>query len=178
MRSGPRAAVILRAAGLIASVALYAAVVSRPAQDATTAADRLGCVDAHAVGVQALMMAGLLAGWIFGETAVRWVTLAAQALLPWASDQRRRAYVRAVAFAAIAGGGAVNFLWVNPAVNLFIDVHRPLFVEASLLVYLMGVAGGAAWFLLLDWQGWLGFLVTPAMALMLVSAGVVGRGWC
>jgi len=167
-----------RLLALLGSLALYGGAVSGLLQRLSTQADRLGGVDAHAVQDQLLLVAGLLAGLAVGPAIARWVHAGATALLPAAPKGRRLAFVRAVAFSAITAATAVNVLWVDPRVGLFIDLHRALLVEADLLLYLMGLLAGGAWYLLLDRQGWLGLLVAPAMALMLVSTGVVGRGWC
>ncbi len=173
-----RSAPWTRAGGLALSLGVYAVAVLGAVDRAATQADRLGCVDLQAVQDQVVIVAGLLAGLALGATLGRWARAAAAALLPAAPEARRLAAVRLASLVAIAAATAVNALWVDPRVGAFIGLHRPLLVEADLLLYLMGTLAGGAWYALLDRQGWLGLLVAPAMALMLVSTGVVGRGWC
>ncbi|WP_430626247.1 hypothetical protein [Sulfobacillus thermotolerans] len=67
---------------------------------------------------------------------------------------------------------------VTNAHIVFIDTHIPLLVEADLLLYLMGVIAGSSWYIILDRQSWLGLLVTPAMALMIIGSVLAGHGWC
>lgn len=160
------------------SVCLYAAAVAVTVRRAEWRADLRGCVELHAAVYQVLLAAGLALGLAAGTAVAPWTAAAARSLLPGAADGRRTAFVRAAALVVIALCLAANALWTNPAVNLFIDGHRAVLVETDVLLYGMGAAAGAAWFLLLDRYGWLGALLMPAMAFMLVGAAFTGSGWC
>jgi hypothetical protein len=163
---------------LVPSLAVYAAAVSGRWQRVATQADRLGCVDPHAVAYQAIVLAGLVAGLALGPTLGSWAGSAAAALLPDASEQRRAGFVQAAAWILILVGMAGSLLGIDPSLNLFLDVHRAALVEADLLLYGMGLLSGAGWRSLLGSGGWLGLLLTPAMALMMIGGGIVGSGWC
>jgi hypothetical protein len=113
-----------------------------------------------------------------GPTLHRWARVLAQSLLPGATGARQQAWVGAGALTLLGLGLAASALWTSAQVNLFVDTHRAVMVEVDALLYLMGVLSGGAWYALLDRQGWLGFLATPAMALMVVGAGFTGAGWC
>ena len=167
-----------RMAVVAASVAAYAAAVSGVVQRGNLAADLRGCIELHAVVYQVLLLAGTAAGLAAGPMAVWWARAAARSLLPNGTEGRRTAWVRGAALAVIGLGLAANALWTSPSVNLFVDTHRPILVEADLLLYGMGALAGAAWYALLDEQGWIGALASPAMAFTLVSAGFTGAGWC
>ena len=101
-----------------------------------------------------------------------------QGLLPDAGDGGRLAVLRGAAAVALLVTLGATLLWVRPGLDRFLDLHRPLLIEADLLLYAMGIVDGAAWHALLDRDAWLGLLLVPAMALMVLSGGVVGRGWC
>jgi hypothetical protein len=161
-----------------ASLLLYAAAVSDPLRTAGYLADLRGCVEAHAIQIQALMLAGVIAGLAVGAPALAGAGQALRALMPGAAAARRAAYLRGAAWALILLSAATNALWVAPAINLALDTHRALLVEADVLLYAMGVLAGIGWHALLDRDGWLGLLLMPAMGLMILSSGVVGRGWC
>jgi hypothetical protein len=163
---------------LALSVAVYAAAVLGRWRDAVARADARGCVDAHAVQDQALLLAGLLAGLALAGAVLPWGHRLVRGLLPQADPGRRLALVRAAAGVAVALGGAANFLWAAAPLDRFLDAHRLLLAEADLAIYGMGTVAGIAWSALLGREGWLCLLVMPAMGLMWISAGVVGSGWC
>jgi hypothetical protein len=163
---------------LLPSLLAYAAAVSGRWQAVAARGDRLGCVEAHVVAYQAIVLAGLLAGLALGPALGRWAAAAAGALLPAASARRRAVFVQGAAWTLILVGMAGSLLGVDPAVNVFLDVHRAALVEADLLLYGMGLLSGAAWRALLGPGGWLGLLLTPAAALMMIGGGIVGSGWC
>ncbi|HVB09890.1 MAG TPA: hypothetical protein VNM16_05925 [Bacillota bacterium] len=164
--------------GLILSLLLYAAAVSAPLRSAGALADRSGCVEAHAVVIQLLMLAGVVGGLAVGAPAISGVQRALQAMMPGADAAQRAGYLRGLAWALILLSAATNALWVAPALNMALDAQRALLVEADVLLYAMGVLAGIGWHALLDRDGWLGLLLMPAMALMILSSGVIGRGWC
>lgn len=160
------------------SVLVYAAAVSGRLQHANLRADLRGCVELHAVVYQVILLAGLGAGLAAGPAGARAAAAVTRSLLPAATDARRLAWIRGAAFAFIGLAMASNALWTGPAVNLFIDTHRLILLEADVLLYGMGVGAGIGWYLLLDRYGWMGALLMPAMAFMLVGAGFTGAGWC
>jgi hypothetical protein len=152
--------------------------VSGPLRAGAFRADLQGCVETLAIAIQLLMLAGAVAGLAVGRPAVAGADQAVRALMPGAGAARRAAYLRGGAWAVILLAAASSALWVAPAVDLALDSHRALLVEADLLLYTMGVLAGIGWRALLDRDGWLGLLLMPAMALMVLGSGVVGRGWC
>lgn len=160
------------------SVLVFVAAVSGRWQGVAERADRLGCVDPHVVAYQAIVLAGLLAGLAFGASLGYGATAAAAALLPAAAEPRRAAFVQAAAWILILVGMGGSLLGIDPTVNLFLDLHRAALVEADLLLYGMGLLSGASWRTLLGASGWVGLLLTPSMALMLIGGGIVGSGWC
>jgi len=167
-----------RALGLALALLCYAAAVSSPWQAASSRADARGCVLPHALQAQTVVFAGLLGGLALGALLVGSARALLRALLPQADERRRGAALVAAAGAELLISMASSVLWVRPGFDRFLDHHRPLLVETDLLLFLTGLADGAAWSALLDREGWLGLLIAPAMALMLISSGVVGRGWC
>ncbi len=167
-----------RVAVAVLSVAVYAAAVMRGVQRAQHLADLRGCVELHAALYQVILLAGLALGLAAGPVLAPWATAAARALMPEASPARRTGWVRRVAVVALVLSTASSVLWTNAGLNLFIDSHRIVLVEADVLLYAMGAISGIAWYLLLDRHGWLGVLLMPAMAFMIVSAAFTGSGWC
>lgn len=166
------------AAGLGLSLGVYAAAVLGHWQAATAAADALGCALPRAVQDQAVVFAGLLAGLVLGPALTASARSLLRGLLPEAGDGARQGALRGAAAVALLLTLATTLLWVRPGLDRFLDAHRPLLVEVDLLLYAMGLVDGAAWHALLDRDAWLGLLLVPAMALMVLSGGVVGRGWC
>ncbi len=167
-----------RWAAAILSALLYAAAVAGPWQAASGRADVLGCALPHAVEDQAIVLGGLVLGLGLGDLLAGSARSLLRALLPQSDDPARTSVLRGAAAVALLVALAANVLWVRAPLDLFLDRHRPLLVEVDLLLYAMGVADGAAWHALLDRDAWFGLLLVPAMALMLVSGGVTGRGWC
>ncbi len=169
---------VWRYIAIVISFLGYAAAVSYHIQHLSYLADRHGCVDNHTLQYTAILVAGLLGGLALGPWVLRWSSSAIKALMPDASDEMRMRRIKAVSVALILLGMAVDFLWIIPSLNVFIDTHVPLLVEVDLLLYLMGVIAGASWYIILDRQAWLGLLVTPAMALMIIGSVLAGHGWC
>ena len=173
-----RAAAWRPAAGVALSLAAYAAAVSGHWQAAGRRGDALGCPLPQAVESVAVAWAGLLAGVAVGGLLVGSGRTLLHGLLPQLDDEARQAVLRWASALVLVVSTAASVLWVRPGLDLFVASHRPLLVEVDLLLYGMGVLAGAAWSALLDRDAWLGLLLAPAMALMLISTGVVGRGWC
>ncbi len=160
------------------SFVVYAAAVSYHIQHLSYLADRGGCVDNHTLQYTAILLAGLLGGLAMGPWVLQWSSSALKALMPQAPEAMRTRRIKALAVALILLGMAIDFLWIMPSLNLFIDTHIPLLVEADLLLYVMGAIAGASWYIILDRQSWLGLLITPAMALMIIGSVLSGHGWC
>jgi hypothetical protein len=167
-----------RAAGVALSLLVYAAAVLGRWQAASARADALGCALPRAVEDQLVVFAGLILGLVLGPALTGSARSLLRGLLPEAGEGGRLAVLRGAAAVALLVTLASALLWVRPGLDRFLDLHRPLLVEADLLLYGMGVVDGAAWHALLDRDAWLGLLLVPAMALMVLSGGVVGRGWC
>ncbi|MCL4494266.1 MAG: hypothetical protein M1294_05555 [Firmicutes bacterium] len=163
---------------LIFSLAGYAAAVSYPIQSLSYLADRGGCVDNHTLQYTGILLAGLLGGLALGPWVLKWSASALRALLPQVSEDLRYRRLKALSVAFILLGMAIDFLWIVPSLNLFIDRHTPLLVEVDLILYLMGAIAGSSWYVILDRQSWLGILVTPAMSLMIIGSVLSGHGWC
>jgi hypothetical protein len=156
----------------------YAGAVSYHIQHLSYLADRSGCVDNHTLQYTAILLSGLLGGLALGPWVLRWSGSALAALMPAASEEMRYRRIKTLSVALILLGMAIDFLWIMPSLNLFIDTHIPLLVEADLLLYFMGAIAGASWYIILDRQAWLGLLITPAMALMIIGSVLAGHGWC
>jgi hypothetical protein len=163
---------------LVVSLAAYATLVSGAVRHWVMASDRLGCVDPHALTEGGIALAGVVWGLGLGPMARPVAQAVAARLLPTAPLQQREAYVRGVATALVVLGMAVDLLWILPNLNLFVDRHVALAVETHVLVYLMGVAAGAAWYVLWPRQAWMGLLVNAAMTLMVVSSVLSQHAWC
>lgn len=162
----------------LVSVASYAVAVSTGVQQISTHADQKGCVDPHTLQYSWILLTGVVAGIAVGPWLVSWADRGIRAMMSTASETAVRRRVRAVAASFILLGMAINFLWIMPRLNLFIDGHRTLLVEADVILYAMGAFSGASWFALLDRQSWLGILVMLAMSLMIISSVLSGHGWC
>lgn len=167
-----------RYVALIVSFVSYAVAVSYHIQHLSDIADAHGCVDNHTLQYTFILIAGLLGGLALGPWVARWSSSALKALMPDSSEEMRTRRIKALSIALILLGMAVDFLFIIPSLNVFIDTHIPLLVEADLLLYLMGVIAGSSWYIILDRQSWLGLLVTPAMALMIIGSVLAGHGWC
>ncbi|SMC02155.1 hypothetical protein SAMN00768000_0373 [Sulfobacillus thermosulfidooxidans DSM 9293] len=167
-----------RYVALVISLLGYAGAVSYHIQYLSYIADSKGCVDNHTLQYTAILMTGLLGGLALGPWVLKWSTSAIKALMPDTPDEIRYRRIKALSIAFILLGMAVDFLWIIPALNVFIDQHTPLLVEVDLILYLMGAIAGASWYIILDRQSWLGLLVTPAMALMIIGSVLAGHGWC
>ncbi len=167
-----------RLLAFVLSVASYAAAVSAGVQQISTHADQKGCVDPHTLQYSWILLTGVVAGIAVGPWIVSWLYRGIRVVMSTASDAALRRRVRAVATSFILLGMAVNFLWIIPRLNLFIDGHRTLLVEADVILYTMGALSGGSWFALLDRQSWIGILVMLAMALMIISSVLSGHGWC
>lgn len=160
------------------SVASYAVAVSARVQQISTHADQKGCVDPHTLQYSGILLTGVVAGIAVGPWVVSWAYRGIRTMMTTASESALRRRVRAVAASFILLGMAVNFLWIIPRLNVFIDGHRTLLVEADVILYTMGAVSGSSWFALLDRQSWMGILVMLAMSLMIISSVLSGHGWC
>lgn len=163
---------------LIVSLLGYALAVSYPVQHLSYLADRGGCVDNHTLQYTGILLAGLVGGLALGPWVLKWSGTALQALMPQVTANIRYRRLKRLSVALILLGMAIDFLWIVPSLNLFIDQHSPLLVEVDLLLYLMGATSGSSWYIILDRQSWLGILVTPAMSLMIIGSVLAGHGWC
>ncbi len=163
---------------LVISLLGYTIAVSAHIQYLSNLADQRGCVDNHAVQYTAILLTGVLGGLALGPWVLRWSASAMKALIPDTSDNIRYRRIKALSVTFILLGMAVDFIWIIPALNVFIDHHIPLLVEVDLILYLMGAIAGSSWYIILDRQSWLGLLVTPAMALMIIGSVLAGHGWC
>ena len=160
------------------SLASYALAVSLGIQHLSYQADQKGCVDQHTLQYSWILLTGVVAGIAVGPWLFHWTKRAVNALMPGVNETIRQKRIRAVAIGFILLGMAVDFLWIIPSLNLFIDLHRPLLVEADVILYSMGTISGASWYVVLDRQAWLGLLIMPAMALMIVGSVLSRHGWC
>lgn len=156
----------------------YALLVSGRLQAWVLASDQLACVDPHALTDTALFLVGMGPGLAFGRQAAAAAGSAATLLLPQTDAARRDGYLRGIAALFVVLGMGMNVLWIVPSLNLFVDLHATLLVEVDVLVYLMGAMAGAAWYVLLARQAWIGLLVDAAMALMVVASVLSRHGWC
>ncbi len=163
---------------LVVSLLGYAATVSYPVRQLSYVADLGGCVDDHTLQYTGILLAGLLGGLALGPWVLKWATGALKALMPQVPEAVRYHRLKTLSVAFILLGMAIDFLWIVPSLNLFIDQHVPLLVEVDLLLYLMGAISGSSWYIILDRQSWLGILVTPAMSLMIIGSVLSGHGWC
>lgn len=168
----------LRLGAFLMSLASYALAVSVRIQRLSNLADKRGCVDQHTLQYSWILLTGVVAGIAAGPWLYHWVQRGVRAFMPNASETLRLKRIKAVAVGFIILGMAVDFLWIIPSLNLFVDMHRPLLVEADVILYGMGTISGASWFALLDRQAWLGLLIMPAMALMIIGSVLSRHGWC
>lgn len=160
------------------SLVSYALAVSYRVQQVSTKSDQRGCVDPHALQYSWILLTGVIAGLAVGPWLVSWARRGTRAFMTQVDEASRWHRIRAVAISFILLGMAIDFLWVIPRLNVFIDLHRPLLVEVDVILYAMGTLSGASWFAILDRQSWLGLLVTLAMSLMIMSSVLSGHGWC
>lgn len=161
------------------ALGLYAVAVSAAWRRAAWRADLRGCVEVHALQDQVVLLAGLLLGLAAGAGMAAWADRLLHALFPGDTATRRRTRLRWAAGVVLILGALANALWVGAPLDLFLDTHLALLVDVDLLLVVMGVLQGGAWQALLDRDApWLALPLMPAMALMLIASGVVGRGWC
>lgn len=163
---------------LPASLIIYAGLVTHQFQRANIAADRRGCIDVHGLQYTALVFAGMLAGLALGPWLIRWARRGVRAFMPELTEDGALRRIRSTAVGFILLGMLLDIGWIVPSFNLFIDLHRILTVEVEIILYAMGIGAGAAWYAILDRQGWLGLLITPLMALMLLGSSLARHGWC
>ncbi|WDL96123.1 hypothetical protein [Alicyclobacillus sp. ALC3] len=70
-----------------------------------------------------------------------------------------------------------NLLLLVHRLNQFVDAHPVLKAEILVLVYVMGVLMGAAWYVLLRRQSGWGIVASSAMSLMVVSNTLSSHSW-
>ncbi|MCY0863765.1 MAG: hypothetical protein OWQ57_02325 [Sulfobacillus sp.] len=162
----------------VLSLALFALSVSSRWFQAAAAADRQGCVNVHGLEYATIVQAGMIFGLAVGPAIIRWARQAARVLMPEADATRRQQRINAVAALSIVLGMLTDIFWVVPQFNVYIDLHRPLLAEADVVLYGMGFFAGAGWAILLERQAWIGWLISLAMALMVIGSVLSTHSWC
>lgn len=167
-----------RLLAFVISIASYTVAVSYRVQHLSAQSDQKGCVDPHTLQYSWILLTGVVAGIAVGPWLLSWTRRGMRALMTGTPDESQRTRIKVVAGSFILLGMAIDFLWIIPSLNVFIDGHRTLLVEADVILYAMGTLSGASWFALLDRQAWIGLLVNLAMSLMIISSVLSGHGWC
>ena len=162
---------------VVLSLAGYACAVSGPVVGWNTAPDATEHVMVHVLQYVAVLVTGVLLGMAAGPWFERGLVALLQALQPQWTEAQQRVRLRAIAYSIIGLSLIPSFLWVVSALNLFVDLHRGLAVEADVLIYLMGVLVGGSWVVLLRKSAWFGLLLSPAMTLMVLSNVLVRHTW-
>lgn len=173
----PRVAGRGRAALYALSFALFGVSVSRTVLAVIKPADAARCVNPHALDYLAITLSGMLAGLATGDGPARIADAASAALSPDRSSVRI-ARLRRVAAAGLALSLWTPFLWLLPGSGTVIDGHRRLLAAIETALYGMGFLQQAAWQITLNRRSWLGLLISPMLALMMIANGLTARGWC
>lgn len=155
----------------------YSLGVSHPAQSFYQGADQAGYVNPHFILYLGVAWSGLFVGLALGPWIVQWLSKAVTALLPKAPEGKRTAYLRSGAWTFILLSMVPPLLWTVSTLNAFVDVHRGLFVEANLLIFLMGALNAVAWTLLLPRHAWVSLLVTPMLLGMVLMNVLTPYSW-
>ena len=124
--SSPKASRRIKA--FILSLISYTVAVSYRVQQLSTRADQKGCVDPHTLQYSWILLTGVVAGIAVGPWLLSFAHRAMKALMPSASELSRARRIKAVAGSFILLGMALNFLWIIPRLNVFIDTHPVLLV--------------------------------------------------
>lgn len=159
------------------SLLAYGLLVSRPVQSFYYAADGAGYVDAHFLQYLGVTLSGLVTGLALGPWIGQWLLRVVPALLPKTPEGTRAMYLRSVAWSFILLSMVPPLLWTVQTLNLFVDVHRGLFVEANLLIFLMGVLNGTAWHVLVPRHAWLSLILAPAFLGMVLVNVLTPYSW-
>lgn len=177
-RGVPRGAGRGGAALYALSFTLFGVSVSKTALAIMAPADAARCVNFHAVDYLAVVVSGMIAGLATGDGPVRIADAAAAALFPDRDPVRRRARLRRAAAAGLALSLWAPLLWLLPGPGSVVDGHRRLLAAVETALYGMGFLQQAAWSITLNRRSWMGLLISPALALMMISNGLTTRGWC
>lgn len=151
------------------SFAIFFAVVSYPVKHIieVNVANHLSTW--QAVAYLMITIAGMLLGFSLQERLQRFADEFSRALLQNFSEERRIAYLRHTAIIILFLSLLTSLLWTNAALNQFVDLHRGLYVEANLLVYLMGFVIALAWILLLGRFALYGLLFSSTLTFMMIA---------
>ncbi len=116
-----------------------------------------------------ISLAGMLPGFALRVQILRFADSFSHALLQDASDERRSAYLQRTATTILLLSMVASLLWTNSALNAFVDLHRGLYVEANLIVYVMGFIVASAWILLLKRYALYGLLFSSTLLMMMIA---------
>ncbi|MCI0182269.1 MAG: hypothetical protein OWR52_10465 [Acidibacillus sp.] len=153
----------------ILSAVLFMAMVSPPVKQWLILSEEDHLSSLQAIVYLIISIAGMLPGFSLQPKILEFATGFSQALLQNDSDERRVAYLHRTAVIILIISMIASLLWTNSALNQFVDLHRGLYVEANLLVYIMGFVTSIAWILLLKRYALYGILFTSTMMMMMIA---------
>ncbi|KPV40899.1 hypothetical protein [Alicyclobacillus ferrooxydans] len=162
--------------GLVGS-GVFLIAVNQLVQSHDRKFDAAVCASYHSLQYGGMMLGGVALGIAVAHP----VSVGLRALirnLQVARQSDVQATLEKLAWGALIVAMLPALLWVVSPVNLFVDVHPGLMVEADLIVLLMGIVSGTAWMVLLGRRSWLGIIISASMILMLVGSILTRHSWC
>ncbi|OLZ09136.1 hypothetical protein [Sulfobacillus thermosulfidooxidans] len=177
-RSESTLALGLRWLVMLILMGIYLALMSSPLFEIIQAADKKGCIGWHVLLTWALTVLGMIATLTLFVQADVLVERLVGIFLPHKSLEAHQKVARYGAMMILVGNALVGLIWTNRAVNVFVDAHKPLYVETDLSILAMGLLGGLAWRLLWKKWAWLGLIVTVLMSYGVVANVLSRHGWC
>ncbi len=160
-----------------ASILLYIVAVYGGVVTLYTLFDSHNLLMAHALVNVLLTCSGVLLGIGIGPYAGKRVQWILQTLLPLRSRMECSSLLRSLSAMIVLIAMGSSLLWGIPSLNLFIDHHVLLLLEADLLLYSMGILIGIAWTVLLQAHAWFGLVVSTIGMMMGIVAILSPNSW-
>ncbi len=161
----------------VLSVLLYGLSVTKAVSTFCAAETDQGALVAQSCQYVLVTFAGMLMGTVIGPS-VEWSVRGLWRAIHDAPDSVhfRRSQVR-LSITVLTLSSLANLLLLLHRLNQFVDAHAVLKAEILVLVYVMGVLMGAAWFVLLRRQSGWGIVASCAMSMMVVSNTLSSHSW-
>lgn len=161
---------------LAASATLFLVAVNRSIQSRDLIYDKNHLASFHATQYLFIFVSGMCFGLGTAPSLVAGFQVVFQTVQSSISRGTGLAWSRFAA-ATLAVVMIPSLLWTVSSLNVFIDSRQGLVVEADVLVVLMGLLTGSAWYALLERKAWVGILFSLCMGLMVIGSILSNAGW-